>query len=206
MIDDVEALPTDENAFAALVRTHSSALLRLAEAHIADRSVAEEIVQETWLALLRDGIPGGRVNLRVRLSAVLLELIRERAGAEPSLEPLPEADDDDGTATPQPAVDPRRFQTDGIDTGHWVAFPHGWHAHPEEVLLAGEVREVALRTMADLHPMQRDVIALRDVEGWDSDEVAEALDISPGNQRVLLHRARAKVRAELERYYDGIAR
>ena len=182
-----------EEGFAELVRTHSSALLRLAEAHCPSRSIAEEIVQETWLLVLQGELPGAPTPLW--LSTVTLDLARRRTATEPASEPLPGPGDDAG-----PVVDPRRFQSDGIDTGHWVTFPEGWHEHPEEVLLADEVRTLTLGVIARLHPMQRDVIALRDVEGWSCTEVCALLGITEGHQRVLLHRARSAVRQHLEDY------
>ena len=106
---------------------------------------------------------------------------------------LAEAED-----TGEPSVDPGRFS---LADGHWAVPPARWPT-PEEGLLAGETREVITAAIAELAPAQRTVISLRDIEGWSSEEVSEALEISAGNQRVLLHRARSRVRAAVERYYE----
>jgi RNA polymerase sigma-70 factor, ECF subfamily len=107
--------------------------------------------------------------------------------------------------TGEPAVDPDRFlpADHELFPGHWAAMPTPWPT-PEEGLLAGETREVIAAAIAELPAAQRSVIALRDVEGWSSEEVSQALEISAGNQRVLLHRARSRVRNEIEAYYGAV--
>jgi RNA polymerase sigma-70 factor, ECF subfamily len=182
---------TDEAAFRALVEEHSSALLRLALIHSPSRAVAEEVVQETWIAVLRslDGFEG-RSSLRTWICRILINTARRRAASEGRSIPFSAID----SGGDEPPVDPARFQREGPYAGHWAAFP----VDPAERLLGAEVREHIERAIAALRSPQREVIVLRDVEGWSSDEVCEALELTPANQRVLLHRARAKVRQALE--------
>ncbi|HTE64582.1 MAG TPA: RNA polymerase sigma factor [Solirubrobacteraceae bacterium] len=103
----------------------------------------------------------------------------------------------------EPSVDPDRFVSAGPYAGHWLGFPTDWSTLPEDRLLANEVRAIVDATIARLAPAQREVITLRDLEGWSAPEASELLGITDGHQRVLLHRARAKVRAALERYVDA---
>jgi RNA polymerase sigma-70 factor, ECF subfamily len=194
----------DEQAFRDLVRHHQPTLLRLARGYAPSQAVAEEIVQETWLAVLR-GLDGfaGRAALRTWMARILVNIARRRSGREARSIPLSslaraEADD------VQPAVDPSRFMTDGPYAGHWASFPHDWSGRPEHVLLSQEVRGVARAAIAQLPPAQRMVITLRDLQGWPPQDVCAALEISEPNHRVLLHRARAKVRQALEDYFQRV--
>ena len=188
----------DEQAFRELVREHESLLLRLALVYAPSRAVAEEIVQETWIAVLR-GLDGyeGRASLRTWISRILVNVARRRSGREGRSIPFsslaPEGDD-------EPSVDPLRFLADGPYAGHWRSFPSDWSAVPEERLLSREVRAVIDGAIARLTAAQREVITLRDIEGWSAAETSELLGITDGHQRVLLHRARTKVRDALERY------
>jgi RNA polymerase sigma-70 factor (ECF subfamily) len=152
------------------------------------------VVQETWIAVLRsiDGFEG-RASLRTWISRILVNTARRRAGLEGRSLPF-SAVGDEG----EPAVDPDWFQHSGRFAGHWLHFPVDPSGLPEERLLAAEVRERVQEAIAELRSPQREVFVLRDVEGWESAEVSELLEITPGNQRVLLHRARAKVRRALE--------
>lgn len=189
----------DQHAFRTLVGAHQSVLLRLAMTYAPSRAVAEEIVQETWLAALR-GLDGfeGRASLRTWLVRILLNTARRRAVAEARAVPFSGL----APAGPglEPSVDPARFFAEGRNAGHWVSVPDDWSAQPETRLLSGEVQAVVGTAVEALPPAQREVITLRDLEGWSAAEVAEALEITAGNQRVLLHRARAKVRQALEDY------
>jgi RNA polymerase sigma-70 factor, ECF subfamily len=180
-----------EAAFRELVEEHSSALLRLALIHSPSRAVAEEVVQETWIAVLRslDSFEG-RSSLRTWICRILINTARRRAAREGRSVPFSAVADEHG----EPAVDPARFMRDGPYPGHWASFP----ADPAERALGAEVREHIARAIGELRSPQREVIVLRDVEGWSAEEVCDALDLTPGNQRVLLHRARAKVRQALE--------
>jgi RNA polymerase sigma-70 factor (ECF subfamily) len=194
----------DEQAFRELVRTHESALLRLALMYAPSRAVAEEIVQETWLAVLH-GLDGfeGRASLRTWMARILINTARRRSGKEARSVPfssLPAYDDEGGAG--EPAVDPARFLTEGPHAGHWASFPDDWSSLPEHALLSDEVRTVASAAITLLRPAQRAVITLRDLEGWTGAEVSELLGVTEGNQRVLLHRARAKVRQAMEDYLD----
>jgi RNA polymerase sigma-70 factor (ECF subfamily) len=192
----VAALRTgDEAAFRMLVAEHGSPLMRLALMYSPSRAVAEEVVQETWIAVLRS-IEGfeGRASLRTWISRILVNTARRRAGLESRALPFSAFGDDDA----EPSVDPDRFQHDGPFAGHWSSFPVNPAGLPEERLMAAEVRERVQGAISQLRSPQREVFVLRDVEGWSTPEVSELLEITPGNQRVLLHRARAKVRQALE--------
>jgi RNA polymerase sigma-70 factor (ECF subfamily) len=176
----------DEAAFAALVDAYSPALLRLARTFVPSPAVAEEVVQDTWIAVIR-GIDSfeGRSSLKTWIFRVLTNTAMTSGRKERRSEPLA------GRFLPE---DHEQWP------GHWAIAPAEW---PEDRLLNGEAREVMLRAIADLPDAQRKVIGLRDVEGWSAEEVCEALEISAGNQRVLLHRARTSVRAAVESYFDA---
>jgi RNA polymerase sigma-70 factor (ECF subfamily) len=192
---DLQALRRgDEAAFLRLVNTHHSALVRLALVYTPSREVAEECVQETWIAVLR-GLDGfeGRASLRTWICRILINIVRRRAAAEHRELPFSSLGD------AAPAVEPERFFGSGPNAGHWASPPRAWSV-PEQEMLAHELRDVVADAIAALPPNQRVVITLRDVEGWTPDEVGALLEIEPGNQRVLLHRARSRVRAALERY------
>jgi len=194
----------DEQAFRDLVGTHQSALLRLALLYAPSRAVAEEVVQETWLAVL-DGLDGfqGRASLRTWMARILVNIARRRAGREARSVPfssLPARDDRGGAE--EPAVDPSRFLAEGPYAGHWASFPDDWADLPEHALLSQETRTVTQAAIGRLSPAQRAVITLRDLEDWSAAEVSELLGLTDGHQRVLLHRARAKVRQALEQYLD----
>jgi RNA polymerase sigma-70 factor (ECF subfamily) len=185
----------DEEAFRELVAANGSTLLRLALMYSPSRAVAEEAVQETWIAVLRsiDGFEG-RSSLRTWICRILVNTARRRAGAEGRSLPFSALGYDDA----EPSVDPARFQRDGPYAGHWVSFPYDPSGLPEERLLAGEVRAGIRDAISGLRTPQREVFVLRDVEGWSTVEVCDLLEITPGHQRVLLHRARAKIRQALE--------
>ena len=191
----------DESAFVALVAHYQGPLLRLARSYVGDTATAEEVVQETWLGALR-GLDRfeGRASLKTWLFRILTNRARTRAMRDGRTLPfaaLREADGDD------PAVDPARFRPlDHPDAGHWTSLPRAWDDRPDERLLARETREHLRAAIDALPPQQRAVLTLRDVEGWSADEVCNTLAISETNQRVLLHRARAKVRRALEAYLE----
>src|SRR3954449_267312 len=193
----------DEGSFTALVDSYSPALLRLARTYVRTQDVAEEVVQETWLGVLR-GIDRfeERSSLKTWLFTILRNTAISRGERERHSMPMssltPEGDDG-------PALDPDRFLAADHPSypGHWAIGPTAWPV-PEEGLLAGETREIIAQAIRELPPTQRAVIALRDVEGWPPEEVCEALEVSEGNQRVLLHRARTKVRAALEAYFGAV--
>lgn len=196
---DLQALRRgDEAAFLDLVNSYHSVLLRLARIYSPNREVAEESVQETWIAVLR-GLDGfeGRSALRTWICHILVRIARRRSMAENRSVPFSSFGEPGDSA---PAVDPDRFQRTGPYTGHWVNPPPDWATLPESALLSQEVQDVIAEAIAELPHNQRLVITLRDVEGWEAAEVCELLEIEDGNQRILLHRARSRVRGALERY------
>jgi RNA polymerase sigma-70 factor (ECF subfamily) len=184
----------DEDAFMEIVMRYSPLMRRIALGYVRTPAVADEVVQEAWLGVLT-GLARfeGRSSLKTWILRILMNQARTRAQREARSLPfsaLAREDEDDG-----PAVDPDRFGPDG----GWRSLPDDWRVLPEERLLAAETLAVVRAAVDELPARQREVFLLRDVEGWDAAEVAEALELSPGNERVLLHRARAKVRAALER-------
>lgn len=189
-------LSRDELAFQGLIEQYHGRLLRLALAFVADRSVAEEVVQETWLAVL-NGLPGfeGRSTLKTWIFRILTNRAKTRGTREARSVSFSSLTDD--AAGEEPAVEPGRFTADGM----WADPPRPWKKEtPEDLLLRGEALAVVQRALAELPPGQRAVVTLRDIEGLSSEETCNALEISETNQRVLLHRGRAKLRRALERY------
>jgi RNA polymerase sigma-70 factor (ECF subfamily) len=185
-----------------VVEQHGPFLMRLVMMHVPSRAIAEEVVQDTWLAAL-EGLDRfeGRSKLRTWLAGIALNKARTRGTREGRILPfaLLRRRYEEGGG---PAVDPDRFQgRRGERPGWWARPPLAWE-DPERQLEANETREVMLRAIRDLPPRQREVITLRDISGWDAEEVRNALDLSETNQRVLLHRARSKVRAALEEHLE----
>jgi RNA polymerase sigma-70 factor (ECF subfamily) len=190
----------DEAVFAELVDRYSAGLLRVARVYVRDRAVAEEVVQETWLAVLR-GVDGfeGRSSMKTWIFGILINTARTRAKREARSVPFSAA-----AASDEPSVDPDRFLgPDHRYAGGWMLGPGEWPT-PEEELIRGETRAAILGAIDQLPDAQRAVISLRDVEGFPSAEVCAALGISEGNQRVLLHRARSKVRGAIEQQLDAV--
>jgi RNA polymerase sigma-70 factor (ECF subfamily) len=191
----------EESAFVRLVGLHQSQLLRLARGFVRDRAVAEEVVQETWLAVL-NGIDRfeGRSSLKTWIFQILINRARTRAVRERRSAPFSALAADDDSA-----VDADRFPGDRR-ARHWSAAPSDWRALPEERLLGRETLAHVRGAIEALPPRQATVLVLRDVEGWEPEEVCAAFGLSPGNQRILLHRARSKVRAALGDYLaEGVA-
>jgi RNA polymerase sigma-70 factor (ECF subfamily) len=188
----------DEQTFAVLVDGWSGWMLRLARAHVSTQSVAEEVVQETWLAVL-EGLHRFRAeaSLRTWVYRILQNQAKKRGVRESRVVPFASlAPSDEG-----PTVDPERFQGPSEPhPGGWRSFPEEW---PEEAALTHEVHSVVTAALTELPERQRVVVALRDLDGHSAEEVCELLDISAGNQRVLLHRGRAVVRAHLETYFTA---
>jgi len=196
----------DETAFMTLVDRYQSHLVRLALVYVSNRAVAEEVAQETWLGVLQ-GLKRfeGRSSLKTWIFRILMNCARTRAVRENRSIPFSAVWD--ATTEPfEPAVDPERFLPADHPRwpGHWAApsRPRDWGETPETLLLAGETRAHIDRAIASLPPGQQEVITMRDINGWSSEEVCNALGISETNQRVLLHRARSKVRKALEQYMD----
>lgn len=195
----------DEAAFAELLDRHHTALIRLAMVYVADRSVAEEIVQETWLGVFR-GIDqfAGRSSLKTWIFRILTNQAKRRGVRERRSIPF-SAQSDFGTDTEpsEPAVEPDRFYPAAHQwAGHWAIPPQNWGEAPEARLLARETLAHIDQAIAALPPRQRQVIVLRDVEEWTAGEVCHTLGLSETNQRQLLHRARSRVRRTLASYLE----
>jgi RNA polymerase sigma-70 factor, ECF subfamily len=194
----------DADAFATLVDRHSPAMIRVARAYVPSRAAAEEAVQEAWIAVVR-GIDRfeGRASLKTWIFRILVNVAMRAGARERRSLPFSALAEEENTG--EPSVDPDRFLPADHKRfpGHWAVMPSAWPT-PEEGVLAGETREVIAAAIAALPAAQRTVIALRDVEGWSSEEVREALEISAGNQRILLHRARTRVRRAIEDYYGAV--
>jgi RNA polymerase sigma-70 factor, ECF subfamily len=190
----------DEGAFTALVREYQPSLVRVARMFVSSQAAAEEVAQETWLGVL-NGLDRfeGRSSLRTWIFRILTNIAKTKAVRDGRT--LPFSALQDPARVPEAAVDADRF----LDSeharwpGHWAAKPTPW---PEDALVAADTRERLADAIEALPATQRAVISLRDIEGWSSEEVRNALDLSETNQRVLLHRARSKVRAALESYLE----
>jgi RNA polymerase sigma-70 factor (ECF subfamily) len=193
----------DEAAFARIVQDWSRPMLTLARGFVSTQASAEEVVQETWLAVLK-GIDRfeGRSSLRTWVFRILVNTAKSRGVKEHRTLPWSSIAGDEAG----PGLDPALFQSAGEPyPGHWRAAPSAW---PEEVavegsVLAGEVRRELASVLETLPDRQRIVLTLRDVLGHSSEEVCELLGISQANQRVLLHRARTAARAGIAAYVEG---
>lgn len=186
----------DEQAFVELVDRYAASMLRVAMSFVRTRAVAEEVVQDAWIGVLR-GIDRfeGRSSLKTWLFRIVVNTAKTRGEREARSVPFTAVLD-------EPAVEPERFL--GADhpfyPGGWSSPPHGW---PEAKLEAREVRDVIDGVIAELPSQQRQVITLRDVVGCDAEETCNALGLTEVNQRVLLHRARSRVRRAVERYMES---
>jgi RNA polymerase sigma-70 factor, ECF subfamily len=190
----------DEEAFRTLVQRYHGALLRLALAFVAERTAAEEVVQDTWLGVM-NGIRGfeGRASLKSWIFRILTNRAKTRGVRDKRFIPFSSLGNP-GRIPEEPAVEPSRFNS----SGGWADPPSSWQAdNPEEVLMRQETGAALEKAIAELPPVQRSVITLRDVEGFDAFEVCNILEISETNQRVLLHRARSKIRRALEQHLTG---
>jgi RNA polymerase sigma-70 factor (ECF subfamily) len=191
----------DEAEFAALIDAWSPGLLRAARAYVGDVHSAEDVVQETWLAVLR-GIDRfeGRASLRTWTYRILINIAKARGRSDARLVAVADLAQEHPDADAGPTVDPSRFRGPGEPyPGHWRSPPEQWPS-PESAAIDAETRRMLAAAVADLPERQRVVVVLRDVEGYPAEEVCQILDITPANQRVLLHRARAAVRAALADY------
>jgi RNA polymerase sigma-70 factor (ECF subfamily) len=194
----------DEDAFMTLVDKYGPLMLRIALTHVRTRAIAEDVVQEAWLGVLK-GLDRfeGRSSLKTWILRIVANIARTRGEREARSVPLSSLAPETGEEEPSVAAE-RFFGGDHpMYPGGWAVAPHSWAQLPEEQLLAKETLAQVQASIARLPARQQEVIVLRDVEGWDPDEVARTLDVTPGNQRVLLHRARSKVRTDLERYFAG---
>jgi RNA polymerase sigma-70 factor (ECF subfamily) len=194
----------DEAAFGWMLDRYDASLRRVARGYVPSDAVADEVVQDTWLGVIR-GIDRfeQRSTVKTWLYRILLNVARTKGVREHRSIPFSTAAGAlaEGDA---PTFDPDRFRADVPGEpypGGWRAFPPAWEDQPEARLLGRETMDVVAAVLQTLPPAQREVLTLRDVEGWSGPEVCEALSLSEVNQRVLLHRARARVRSALERYF-----
>lgn len=193
----VEALLAGDRAsFERVVDQHHDTMMRVAQAIVPARGVAEEVVQETWLAILH-ALPRfeGRSSLKTWMFRILVNRARTRARRE-------------GRTTPMSALgdESEPMSADRFDHGGmWRTPPSRWHGTPEKGVVDKEMGAHLRLAIAALPERQRMVLELRDVKGWTSAEVCNVMEISETNQRVLLHRARTKVRDALARYLEGSA-
>lgn len=193
----------DGDAFAYLIDRYHAGLLRLSMAHVPSRAIAEEVVQETWIGVLR-GIDRfeGRSSLSTWMFRILLNIARTRGVKEHRSLPFAALSrDDDG-----PAVSAESFHAGGVNANHWSSVSSTWQYVPEDRLLAQETMTQVEKILLEIPDQQREVLTMRDILGMSSEEICNALEISETNQRVLLHRARSKVRAALEQYFESAGR
>ncbi|MGI8783700.1 MAG: sigma-70 family RNA polymerase sigma factor [Acidobacteriota bacterium] len=189
----------DEAAFAALVDRYHGRLLRLAMTFVSDRAAAEEVVQDTWVGVIK-GLSTfqGRSTLKTWIFRILSNRAKTRGVRDARSVPFSSLGNPDSEH--EPAVDPARFQPNGM----WADPPRRWDGStPEKLLMRQEALRRLEKVIAELPPNQRAVVTLRDIEGLDSAETCNILVISETNQRVLLHRARSRLRRALEEYLDG---
>lgn len=192
----------DEGAWVQLVRRYGPSMFRVARLYVPSRTVAEEVVQEAWLAALTAiGRFEGRSSLKTWLFRILTNKARTRAARERRSVPFSALTDAE-LREAEPSVELDRFRGRAERwADHWRSSPQRWSELPEEQLLAHETIELVERAAASLPPAQRAVVTLRDILGWEAGEVCDVLGISAGNERVLLHRARSRIRRTLERTF-----
>jgi RNA polymerase sigma-70 factor (ECF subfamily) len=189
----------DEAAFMELVDRLAPSMRRVARMFVSSDAVADEVVQEAWLGVLQ-GLDRfeGRSTLRTWIFRILVNIAKTRGQREARSVPFATLAGDDLDA---PTWDPTAFDANGA----WSTLPFDWRGLPEERLAAGETLAVIGRAIDALPAMQAEVIRLRDVLGWSSEEVRNALELTDTNQRVLLHRARTKVRAAVEEHLRSVS-
>jgi RNA polymerase sigma-70 factor (ECF subfamily) len=188
----------DDAAFMELVDGLTPSMRRVARMFVSSDAVADEVVQEAWLGVLQ-GLGGyeGRASLRTWIFRILVNIAKTRGQREARSVPFATLAGDDLDA---PTFDPAAFDAAGV----WSTLPFDWRGIPDERVTGRETLTVIGHAIASLPPMQAEVIRLRDVLGWSSDEVRNALELTDTNQRVLLHRARAKVRAAVEAHLRSV--
>ena len=195
----------DEAAFLEIVQRHHGSLVRLAQSFVNNKGVAEEVAQETWVAVLQ-GIDRfeGRSSLKTWIFQILINRAKTRGAREArsiNFSGMNDVNSECGYSS----VDPSRFLSpdDSQCPGGWVSQPQEWDMTPEQLLLSEECRTFIEQAIASLPELQRQVITLRDVQGWENQEICGVLRISEANCRVLLHRGRSRVRQVLESYLGG---
>jgi RNA polymerase sigma-70 factor (ECF subfamily) len=193
----------DERAFEELVDRYQPMMLAVARTHVKTQAAAEEVAQEAWLGVLK-GLDRfeGRSSLKTWILRILVNNAITRGVRDSRSVPFSSLAVEE--AQEGPVVEPERFRPKGgAFAGHWNGYPADWSSMPEQALLGRETLDRVKHAIQDLPSAQQTVITLRDIEGWDSKEVCAALEISEGNQRLLLHRARGAVRAALEGHFDA---
>jgi RNA polymerase sigma-70 factor, ECF subfamily len=190
----------DEDAFMMLVEQHQAMMLRIARMYVSSQAVAEEVVQDAWLGILQ-GLPKfeGRSSFRTWMYRILANIAKTRGVREGRSQPFSSLIDPEASPT---APESWFRGADDRWPGGWSTFPNDWRGLPEDRLLAGETVRVVGEAIDDLPPVQAEVIRLRDVLGWTSEDVRNVLDLSETNQRVLLHRARSRVRRAVDDYLE----
>lgn len=193
----------DEAAFMDLVDRLGPSMRRVARMYVKTDAVADEVVQDAWVGVLQ-GLHRfeGRSSLRTWIFRILVNIAKQRGQREGRSVPFATLAGDD---LDQPSIDPSMFLPTGDAAGHWSTLPFDWRGIPEDRVEARELLTVIGRTLDALPPMQAEVLRLRDVAGWSNEDIRNALDLTDTNQRVLLHRARATVRATLEAYMRSVA-
>ena len=193
----------DEKVFVELVESLGPSMLRVALLFVRTRAVAEEVVQEAWLGVLSGiGRFEGRSSLKTWVFRILTNIAKTRGEREGRSMPFSSLASDD-LESGESSVEPDRFLPDGDRwAGHWASSPRRFDAQPESRLLGRETLGIVQRVIESLPEAQRVVLTMRDIAGFASEEVCDALGISEVNQRVLLHRGRSKVRSALESYLD----
>jgi RNA polymerase sigma-70 factor, ECF subfamily len=196
----------EETAFVELIDRYHAGMVRLAHVFVRDAAIAEEVVQEAWLGVLR-GLDRfeAHSSLRRWISSILINRAKTRAARERRSIPFSALTDDTGVESFESSVEPERFRPDDAEQwrGGWVSFPREWNNGPDEQILSQETQNHIHACIEALPVSQRDVVVLRDVHGFSAEETCSLLRISEVNQRVLLHRGRAKVRGALEQYLSG---
>jgi len=206
-IDEVSLLESlrggDESAFSWLVQQYHNSMMRLALLYVQDNGLAEEVAQETWVAVLK-GLNRfeGRSSIKTWIFTILTNQAKTRGRREKRTVSFSELEE---ALENKPTVDPKRFKpsNSAASADHWFVNPSSWKDIPEEAFLSQEMLHMVWDTVSTLPENQRVVITLRDMEGFSSNEVCNILGISETNHRVLLHRARAKVRSVLEDYLNS---
>lgn len=195
-----------EEAFRHVVSCHHGAMVRVARSYVTSQAVAEEVAQDTWVGVLR-GLDGfeGRSSLKTWIFSVLANQARSRGVSEHRSVPTSFVDEAEAYSDPQ--VTPSRFRSGSDDPfeGYWRTPPARFSSLPEEQVTGAETRAFIDHEIRSLPLGQQQVVTLRDVEGWSAGEVCAALGLSEGNQRVLLHRARARLRQQLEAHLSPAA-
>lgn len=188
----------DRTAFQELVEALNPALTRTARTYVSD-AIADEVVQETWMSVIRSiDTFEGRSALKTWIYRIMLNKVRTVASREAKIVPFTSLGPRSGGDAP--SVDPDRLNHGDLGQGYWPEAPPRWDDLPAERFQNNEVSAMIATAISELPPTQREVVSLRDVEGWTSSEVCNALGISSVNERVLLHRGRAALRHTLEEH------